>query len=400
MPQKQRAGRLCRNVAAVGFLLLTACSDRPGHGSVAAGSSLDPCRIGSSVSRWSTAPDQEYVRVAKVGDTDDLWFEQIGGIHASAHAVYVLDTGSARVMMFDHDLRTRGTFGRSGDGPGELGESVPSRAAADGGSRRWIDGVGDELVVFDGRRLSLFTTNGDFVRTLIRSTAEIGLTAFTNRIRSSDGTVLFAAGGYDPFGGQQRSTADGPIMSIRQWNEGKVHDVFQLRLPPLPAARDGVPFRGPRQALPLWDALGDCVALSDGSQPFVVVTSPTRPSVADTVWFELPPVADASGHDEEVSGLLAAVGGGSDMPEPTAVRRIWDMIFDPDGQLWILPAPARADAGSGIEVLRIALESGLTRVDTVPRFPEAFGPPGVYFATARDSLGQVLLEKYELTRGR
>ena len=400
MLQKQRAGRLCRNVAAVGFLLLTACSDRPDHSSLAAGSSLDPCRIGSGVSRWSSGPDREYVRVASVGDTDDVWFEQIGGIHASTHAVYVLDTGSARVMIFDHDLRLRGYFGRSGDGPGELRESIPPGAAADGGSRRWIDGAGDELVVFDGRRLTLFTTNGNFVRTLIPSTAEIGLIAFTNRIRSSDGTVLFAAGGYDPFGGQWRSAANGPIMSIRQWNEGKVQDVFQLRLPPLPAARDGIPFRGPRQTAPLWDAVGDCVVVSDGNQPFVVVTSPSHPSVADTAWFELPPVGDASGHDEEVSSLLAAAGGGSDIPEPTAVRRIWDLIFDPDGHLWLLPAPTRADAESGIEVLRLALESGHTRSDTVPRFPEAFGPPGVYFATGRDSLGQILLEKYELTQGR
>lgn len=88
------------------------------------------------------------------------------------------------------------------------------------------------------------------------------------------------------------------------------------------------------------------------------------------------------------------------MPGPTAATRIWDMILDPDGHLWLLPGRTRAGEGSAIEILRIALETGRTRVDTVPRFPEAFGPPGVYFATARDSLGRDLLEKYELAQGR
>jgi hypothetical protein len=77
-----------------------------------------------------------------------------------------------------------------------------------------------------------------------------------------------------------------------------------------------------------------------------------------------------------------------------AHRFAGDLVADLDGYLWILPVQPRGAEGAGVEVLRVAVGTGRAETDTVPAFPLAFGPPGVYYAALRDADGVLSLVRY------
>lgn len=145
--------------------------------------------------------------------------------------------------------------------------------------------------------------------------------------------VLYGSGGYDVF--LQNITVD-PVFTVKHWRAGQLRDVVSLVLAPSTVGASGIPFRGPNQAKPLWAARSGCVVASDGESRWLAVSS----------------------LDAERVDTMA------------------------------LP--------SGVEVIRVSLATGRAVLDTVPCFPIEFGEPGVYYATTRDDLGRVIIERYDL----
>lgn len=72
-----------------------------------------------------------------------------------------------------------------------------------------------------------------------------------------------------------------------------------------------------------------------------------------------------------------------------------DLILDPDGFVWLLPVQPDQPVPGGVEVLRVPLGGGSVVTDTVPAFPRAFGPPGVYFGGIRGPNDEILVKRYE-----
>jgi hypothetical protein len=158
---------------------------------------------------------------------------------------------------------------------------------------------------------------------------------------------------------------------------GKAARVARLELAELPTRENGAEMKGPAEAWPLWDAVGECLVVTNGSDPELIIGS-TSSSAVDTVTFPLT--------DRPAPRQGGAVQG-VPWPEPSAQRRIRDLVADPDGWIWLLPVQPDSSAIAGVEVIQVNIEDRTSVTDTVPAFPIEFGPPGVFFATTTDESG-------------
>ena len=61
-----------------------------------------------------------FEKTSQIGDRDDYWFGNFGGIYVSSQSVFVLDLDRTRVFEFSHALAFKKEFGRRGRGPGEF----------------------------------------------------------------------------------------------------------------------------------------------------------------------------------------------------------------------------------------------------------------------------------------
>jgi len=83
--------------------------------------------------------------------------------------------------------------------------------------------------------------------------------------------------------------------------------------------------------------------------------------------------------------------------KPTALRRISALAIDPDGFVWLLPLQDSSHLGDQVEVVRVSTATGAAVRDTVPAFPSAFGPPGIYYARGmKREDGIETVARYEL----
>jgi len=69
---------------------------------------------------------------------------------------------------------------------------------------------------------------------------------------------------------------------------------------------------------------------------------------------------------------------------PALPLRVYDLVADPDGWVWILPVQPPDGTRGGLEVLRVSIGHGQGIIDTAPAFPRAFGPEGTIYGTRRD----------------
>jgi hypothetical protein len=168
--------------------------------------------------------------------------------------------------------------------------------------------------------------------------------------------------------------------------DDKDQALLQLDLVPV-RGKSGV---GPAQALPLWDSNGRCVVASDGAEPLLIYA--TLGGRQDSVPIPIPDRVDRNERYADKLGGLVPPGG---LAPPTAPTRIVDLVLDPDGFVWLLPVQQDQPIPGGVEVLRVPLGRGAAVMDTVPAFPRAFGPPGVYYAGTRGPDDEILVMRYE-----
>lgn len=341
--------------------------------------------------RWGPS-GKRYRLTTALGSGSDVWFINIMGIHASEDDVYIFDAGEPAVLHLGPGLEFRRRFGRRGDGPGEFREAH-RHTSVEGGSPRFIAGYGSTVAVFDHTRVSLFDRDGSFKRVILSVSPEREFSFHSARIALVGEGLLYGSGGYDAFL-RHIVGLETPAYSVKYWNSGQVSNIVRLVLATSPVGADGVPFRGPNQARPMWDASGGCVVASDGENPWLVVSSIAAERV-DTIALPLPDRDPPRVNPQDLAELMPSTGARS-FPEPTAMRRIDDLVIDPDGNVWVLPLQTKRANEDGVEVIRVSLATGQATVDTVPRFPREFGAPGVYYATTKDELDRVIVERYEL----
>lgn len=153
----------------------------------------EACSFPPGPSRWAGG---SYRETARAGNTEDVWFASIGGVHWADDELYVFDMGNARVVRLTSDLAYVGSFGREGDGPGEfLKWRLPG-----GVPWRRLHGSNGLLVVFDeGRRVSLFDAKGNFRENLISDPAGAGMSITIRGVRLTPYGLFFDwSGQYAP----------------------------------------------------------------------------------------------------------------------------------------------------------------------------------------------------------
>jgi hypothetical protein len=355
------------------------------------------CESRPGGSRW----DAEYQRSAVFGDSEA---EAIGGIvlagiAATDSVVYVMESGRARLWLLRPDLSVIRSVGREGRGPGEW---HPFGPANQGGSMRWVSASDRAVRLFDGERIQEFAPDGRFRRIAVNGALATGISPLQSRVRYAGDHLLFSAGGYDIMlpvatGGAAAARRADPVDGRSQWwvkiREGDAdRAVLQLGLLPLPP-KAGI---GPAQALPLWDASGGCVVATDGAGPLLIAAS-VQGGGQDTLQVPLPDRrADPRDFADDMAGVLPP---GVRLDRPSAPTRVRDLALDPDGYVWLLPVQPKPRIPGGVEVIRVGLADGRNAVDTVPAFPRAFGPPGVFYGERHGSGGEILVERYERRGG-
>ncbi|HEX6037681.1 hypothetical protein [Longimicrobium sp.] len=339
----------------------------------------------------------DYRATAVFGDTDEEAVSGImlGGIAVVDSIVYVMESGRPALWLLHPDLSVIRRVGRQGDGPGEWRSFG---AFTQGGSMRRVSASADGVRIFDGQRVQELDRNGRFRRLLVNGGTSESLSHLQSRLVFVGDTLFYSAGGYDPLS----SAATGKVLAIgaaretgrdgrRPWAvRMRVDDqdqaLLQLDLVPV-RGKSGV---GPAQALPLWDSNGSCVVASDGAEPLLVFAPVGRRQ--DTVQVPLPERVDRNENYVDKLGGLVPPGG---LEQPTAPTRVIDLVLDPDGFVWLLPVQQDEPISGGLEVIRVPLGAGTAVMDTVPAFPRAFGPPGVYFAGTRGPNDEIFVMRYE-----
>lgn len=333
----------------------------------------------------------KYQQQGVFGTTESSWVGDPAGVAVSGH-VFVYDYSTGRVFRLSPSLSAvQDTFGRPGEGPGELATNL-SVLRTTNLSTNWIASAKSGLVVFDGRAVSRFRSDGTFEGKWLQDAYSSGLTPHTHRIVADRSDVLyFDAGGYGQL--DRSSTRGSPEFQVRRLSDGsnEAQVVFRLALSPLPANARGVPFQGPDQALPLWAMGNGCLVITDGSdsQLFRVSTSSTLTDTLTFDWevdFETESLSDAE-------LLMKQLGGSGELPDPSAVKHVEDVIVDPDNIAWLLLKGSSSEDDRHI-IKFLDLVEGEVWLDTLEFFPAAFGPRGVLYAEGESEMGESLILRY------
>lgn len=383
-------------VALAALVLQSACvggeSESDSQGTLPPVTSLS-CgeRAERSSDPWIPGPGG-YRRAASRGGEGE-WFGQVSGAAVAGNNLYVFDASRARIVSLDAvRLTVEDSSGGEGSGPGEF-NVAPSQFSVGQRYRRWVVADGSRLIVFDGDRFQVFGLDGKYRSPAMRSPTHELATPETSRFGWSSDSLFAFSGGYDAFTSRKGDMKSGP--SFVGWLRvgSRATRLLSFRVPPLPVNRRGVLIAGRRQARPVW-ALGPrCLWANDGSRPVfyrALRSGGGRDSLVLSLHLPDPPRADSGQID--FNRNLRRMGAGS-APEPTALRRIRDLLFDPAGRLWIQLADGKGAHGETSVVILDPRSDSVTRT-TVPAFPLMFGSPGTYYAVTRDELDRSHIARF------
>lgn len=300
------------------------------------------------------------------------------------------DISQPQVLILDPVLEQARSFGRSGDGPGELARFSPQMLSVT--SPDWTAVRGDTIIVYDGERLSKFALDGRFLGYIAREGELARLAPWESRLRATPEGMFFPIGGYLSAETQRENPVP---WSLKRLAGERVHEVLDLSLPALPRRQGGSTVRTGLQAVPMWDVHGGCVVAADGQGRWLVRAT-TDGVNRDRIPVHLPDPRRSEAELAEERRLAGqASGGRTKLPEPTALRRIQALIVDPDGFVWILPVQPDWRTAPELEVYLVSLATAETVVDTVPAFPKVFGPSGTYYGEIRGPDREVVLARFD-----
>ncbi|HET7459636.1 MAG TPA: hypothetical protein VFJ82_00250 [Longimicrobium sp.] len=392
-------GRAGAAAALAGCALAWACAAgdaAPDAGALARLPGAGPgCTAAARGSRWA---HDGYRARAAYGHDPNGWLSGPSGVAATPDGrVAVLDGASSRVVVLDSLLHPVREFGRRGDGPGELQPAPLMRLQRTHRNFNFLAATDTALYAYDFEGVEVFGWDGHVRRHLGGLRGHVLLPHTLRVLTAEPGELVYGFDSLDADHGRHR---------MQTWAVvGERHRLLGELLMPRPRARG---FVGPREARALWAARGRCVVMADGGSEWVLRLDLASGRV-DTVPLpahEVP--AWRASDDEKGRSMLGLLRGrvrgydGSAPPPaaPSLLMRWTEMAVDPDGWLWVRPWQRDEDEGP-VQVVRVSLQTGRAEKATVPAFPHAFGPPGVFYSLQKDpDTDEVILVRYDAGAGR
>jgi len=314
------------------------------------------------------------------------------GLALAADAIITFDQAEGRVSAIDRAGNVRWTYGRSGDGPGEIARQFSTRISSMPGTQ-WVATDGGYIVVFDGRTFFSLSSDGALVHSWSADALNAGRVGFTRRLRIRGERAYV-----DMLGMATQGRAPGDSAAPRRGeifasDSAATRLVASLELPALPVNKAGTISDGLAQAKPTWDLQRSCLVLTDGHTSRVVFMDIESGS-SDTIDIGLPEwYLDVAKVNEATSGLTRG-----EMPEPTARARVSELILEADGVLWVRPAAQSARLEASQVVWRYDIRTGVLTQDTVVAFPRYADPAGRLYGSISDSSGRTTLVRVRIQK--
>ena len=344
----------------LGIAAVVVCESTPASGQTIPGA----CGTATDDTRWLA---ESYHETHTYGlEDEEEWIGSYGGLAAAGDRLYLYDQLRPRIVQLSGELEERHAFGRQGEGPGEFDWAIPITWVSDNAEGH-VAFDGRNLVVYDRNDVASFDAGGGFrwsARVPTR-TVFIGGVRFVSPVSEDEmifGVDSLAAGNW----------------RLQLWRVGRPdpdhHELLWERPAPR-RARDNHSLHQ-REARSYWARHQDCVVVSDGGNSFLWVVNLSTlqtDSIALPEW-------EAPEFGELRSDFSSLNIGGREVAEPQEPGLLWrwmGLIVDPDGHVWLR---AWTESPEEFEVFVVSLASGeALHVDNPGGFPNAFGPPGVFY---------------------
>lgn len=333
----------------------------------------------------------QYKQTGLFRGSDATPLESVHGVSSNRGQVVLYDGAAPRLFVLDDALRSRSHFGRVGGGPGELVDRLlPGAQPYTANPVLLTDSL---IYLADANALKIYRHDGTFVRQDSRIRSRAPITFDILGLHVAKFGLVYA---------HERSDYMEGVRTVDTWvidsNERKRIYSFEL---PARGERIGQKvsfYAGPREARPLWGAFGNCAFVGDGASSWLLrIDLPSgRVDSLRIPPHEVPPYRPDPKRDAAMQRFFREreIPNRATRP-PQALRRYAGLIVDPDGHIWIKPWRAPNEKVS--PVFRIDPQ-GNAYVESLPAFPIAFGPAGVFYAIDKDpETDEVLLIRYEIT---
>lgn len=349
------------------------------------------CESRPGPSRWPPGEGASYEPSHEYGRGADDWLHVVKDVVVDDGVAFVFDAGRGRVVALNtEDLTPVRTFGRIGEGPGEIAReaSVPAMMFYRP-TLRYIGAEGGRVVLYDRRELQLHTDEGELLwQRPWPDDSNMMLYGIQNVDVLDDGTVIVMSDSTEMVGPNPRRLRVSSVTGPRE--EPVLLRDRTLDLP-LTTTRN-------RQANPVMASRGTCVVTTDGAEPYLHLLD-VRTEAVDSLrlpTFEVPDVEDEEG--VVIPGM--ARRDPAEIDDRDVIRWV-DMVVDPDGTIWVrkwVPRWLRYEPGN-VNVVAVDIDDGSVTEFSLPAFPWAFAGPGAYLTVEEDpETEELLLKRYSLSR--
>ncbi len=345
----------------------------------------------ASETRWLA---ESYAETSTYGRSSvDEWIGSYGALTAVGESLFLYDQSRTRIVHLSGELEERHAFGRQGDGPGEFARprAIPWVSDASEGH---LDFDGRQLVIYDRNDLTFFDTEGEYLWSALLPGFGFNLgrrgVVFVSPV-SEDAAVY----GADLLGTGPRRLE---LRTVRRSDRNRSEMLWERAVPTRSreAREAGRAQLHSRQARSYWARHQGCIVVSDGGGGFLwVVNLETleTDSIALPEW-DVPDFGDVR-FDRSGINIAGRVMGDTNPQPPDLLWRWRGLIVDPDGHAWVR---AWTQARDEFEVFVVSLASGEARQLSLPGFPTAFGPPGVFYTVLQTADEEHYIGRLEAER--
>lgn len=312
---------------------------------------------------------EEELTIGEAEGREEYMFQSIFTIAVNDDGdIYVLDTKAQHVKVFDKDGQYSRTFGRPGQGPGEL--YLP---------RSLVYTDSDEMVVGNISSISYFTSEGEYFKSIPLATVQILSIDIDNAGNIFGYSIdrekmVYTLKKYDPELNELLFYGSSPLPTEEYRRTGKRNAFFTLLR---------------------WDIInGDQIVTGYPEEGYVVKIFDVSGNLIRRIEKEYTPVEiTQKDFEEEIAGHPLELK--KDYYAPKHFPPFWTVSADDEGRIWVATSERTSDGekrfydifdAEGKYILKVPLRVG-------PRFIKK----GKFYTIEEDEEGYQFVKRYKIT---